>query len=231
MHTLTAAPPAAWTPADLGARLAFWHDASMGVTLEGGGVAQWDDLSGKGRHATQAVTSGRPTVDATGINGMPALAFDGSNDGLATVAPWAGSTARSVFAVWRAIGTGPYQVYWCGDNTPTSDRFVLSSANTSDPRLLVGSQFLQSAVARDGAPMLAEGSYNGTTGRLAKNNGSYFTLANAVDTAPDAFIGIGFGGTGSFNGRIAAILGIAGLATTEEVALIREYFRARYSLW
>lgn len=78
----SAAPPAAWTPADLGASLALWLDAddASTITLNGSDVSQWDDKSGNGRNATQAVAASQPTYAATGFNSKPTLQFDGTSD-------------------------------------------------------------------------------------------------------------------------------------------------------
>ena len=68
---------AAWTPAELGASLALWLDAddASTITLNGSTVSQWDDKSGNGRNATQAVAANQPTYNLTGFNGKPAVVW------------------------------------------------------------------------------------------------------------------------------------------------------------
>jgi len=71
---------AAWTPAQLSG-LALWLDAddSDTITLNGTDVSQWDDKSGNGYHASQAVAAAQPLYVASGLNGKGSVEFDGVN--------------------------------------------------------------------------------------------------------------------------------------------------------
>lgn len=62
-----------------------WWDASdsASVTLSGGFVSEWRDISGSGLHVSQSVEANRPGV-AT-VNGRQAIDFDGTNDFLQRV--------------------------------------------------------------------------------------------------------------------------------------------------
>jgi Ca2+-binding RTX toxin-like protein len=65
--------------------LQLWLDASDPTTLVTdalGGVQQWNDKSGLGNNAFQTVGLDRPAVNATALNGKPAIRFDGAGDGL-----------------------------------------------------------------------------------------------------------------------------------------------------
>ena len=229
--TLGGAAAPAWTPLDLGARLAIWHDAEF-VTLTSGAVSSWDDLSGNGRHATQTTAASRPTVDATGINGRPALLFDGMNDYLNSVIFRSGTASRSVFMVWMAeTRLTSYAAYYSNGTSGSSGAFILTSTYASDPTMggVVGV-----VEARDGQPLLAEGSFAGGSGgaiRVAKNDGAYLTGTRSINTTSAPRIGASpFGGLW-FKGHIGALVGVADQATSDEVTKIREYFRARFSLW
>lgn len=61
---------APWTPASLGSSLAVWLDASdaTSITSSGGLVSQWSDKSGNARHAVQATSSSRPTLNGSAIS-------------------------------------------------------------------------------------------------------------------------------------------------------------------
>jgi len=65
------------------AGLQLWLDAALPGTIDRDGlgkVSQWRDKSSYARHCTQATASAQPTFQATGIAGLPAVNFDGSDD-------------------------------------------------------------------------------------------------------------------------------------------------------
>lgn len=72
-----------WTPADLGASLYAWWDASRAdlITQSGGLVSSWKD-SVAGYDAVQAVGASKPTYSATGFNGFAVVSADGVDDEL-----------------------------------------------------------------------------------------------------------------------------------------------------
>lgn len=59
------------------AGLELWLDAnnSASITLNGSNVSQWNDLSGNGRHATNATAAEQPLYLPTGINSKGAVSF------------------------------------------------------------------------------------------------------------------------------------------------------------
>jgi hypothetical protein len=72
--------------------LAFWLDASNtgSLTLAGGKVARWNDLSGAGNYADQTAAAQQPTYLASGLNGKGIVDFGDSVYGnpLTTYQPW-----------------------------------------------------------------------------------------------------------------------------------------------
>ncbi|MGH2990748.1 MAG: hypothetical protein ACRDMA_12985 [Solirubrobacterales bacterium] len=67
--------------------LAFWYDASASPTIESGGVIErWDDLSGNGHHAGQAVNDARP-IKMTDAADRDVIRFDGADDILSVASP------------------------------------------------------------------------------------------------------------------------------------------------
>ena len=71
-----------WTPAQI--TTALWLDAADAGTISpsGGAVSQWSDKSGNSRHAAQGTAGKRPLFAATGLNSMPAIDCDGTDDEL-----------------------------------------------------------------------------------------------------------------------------------------------------
>lgn len=65
--------------------LTLWLDAADPATvfLDGSNlIERWEDKSGNNYHATQSDPAKRPALNATAVNGLPGVRFDGSNDGL-----------------------------------------------------------------------------------------------------------------------------------------------------
>jgi len=86
--------------------LALWLRADALTAADGDGIATWPDLSGSCRHATQTAASKRPVYRAAQINGLAALFFDASDDGMsAPLDPGVPVTIVTVYAS-RAGTTG-----------------------------------------------------------------------------------------------------------------------------
>lgn len=81
-----------------------WFRSDQGIVLTAGAVSSWGDLSGHGRHVTQAVAIDRPTVTAGALNGIQGVTYPGGA-GNVTLSNTAGNlfsaagNARSIFAV------------------------------------------------------------------------------------------------------------------------------------
>lgn len=89
----------------------MWFKADALVLNDGDPVATWTDSSGYGRSATEATN--RPTYRASvaGLNSLPAVQFDGTNDTLATAS--VDLTERwglTVYAAFQAQGSASSQV-------------------------------------------------------------------------------------------------------------------------
>ncbi len=86
------------SPDEIGA-LAFWYDAEASPTIEAGGVVErWDDLSGNGNHAAQAVGSERPTKTTDGES-RDVIRFDGIDDTFAVANPPSLASGFTLFVV------------------------------------------------------------------------------------------------------------------------------------
>jgi len=80
------------------ANLEYWFDAQTISGLDNGDpVSQWNDLSGNNRHLAQGTGASQPLYITDGLNGLPCVRFDGSNDVL--LATGISLTNLTVFAV------------------------------------------------------------------------------------------------------------------------------------
>lgn len=95
-----------WTPSNIGPSLYAWYDAADRASIFlGTGVSQWSDKSGGGRNLVQSAGSSQPAYEANGLNGLPTVAFDGSNDSLGSSPlsyPWAAPLAQPYTVVQLA---------------------------------------------------------------------------------------------------------------------------------
>ena len=75
-----AAPASEWSPADAGALI--WLDAQDAATLteEAGEVTIWADKGANAIDVAPTSAANRPVLNASGLNGLPALEFDGDDD-------------------------------------------------------------------------------------------------------------------------------------------------------
>jgi hypothetical protein len=68
--------------------VAIWLDATTIVGLsDGDDVTTWSDLSGYGRHATQATAGNKPHYKTNIQNGKPVVRFDGTDDWMSGTPP------------------------------------------------------------------------------------------------------------------------------------------------
>jgi hypothetical protein len=86
-----------WSPLLLPG-LAVWYKSDVGVVEGSGGVSQISDQSGNGRHLVQVTDSFRPDLAADQLNGLPAIVFDGSDDGFPEVS-WSQSQPWTFFGL------------------------------------------------------------------------------------------------------------------------------------
>ena len=152
------------SPPDI-AGLKLWLDASVGTGVASGEpVAQWDDQSGLGNHATQAEPTMQATLQTGVINGRPVLRFD-SDDGYIT--PLILNTPCTVFAVYAFSGAtnwliGPYGFVheffngtsFTGGPAWVTDQFVVQAAwqNGSTSRNFVNGSFVGPALGAGVSP-------------------------------------------------------------------------------
>lgn len=82
--------------------LQMWLKADTGVTLDGNGrVSQWNDLSGVGRHVSQATAGKRPLFIPLAQGGRPGIQFVASRQDVLESLTATGITDSSVFIVMK----------------------------------------------------------------------------------------------------------------------------------
>lgn len=71
-----------WTPANISSGLVHWYDAQYpeSLTITSGAISQWNNRASNSYHLTQANSGFRPVITETGINGLGAVRYDGTDD-------------------------------------------------------------------------------------------------------------------------------------------------------
>jgi hypothetical protein len=119
-----------WSPLYISG-LQNYYSADTGLSVSGGMISQWNDLSGNNRHATQATAGNQPAYHPTALNGFPMVNFQGVNGRLLNVASTTftsftiayvvqvslKSSANSVVLAYSSYVAGYSRVYY-----GTSDR-------------------------------------------------------------------------------------------------------------
>jgi len=118
-----------WRPDELGADLALWLDAedASTITLNGSDVSQWDDKSGNGNHAAQAVAASQPARVTNGIQ------FDGTDDYMdITAANIKTVTQPFVYAMVVDLNSGAAFKPTIDGITNSLDRVLTGNAGSGD---------------------------------------------------------------------------------------------------
>jgi hypothetical protein len=146
LYTTDAGPvEAVSSPLDIGGCVGWW-DASDASTLkqasngttdvasDGDPVGYWADKSTSGFNVIQATSGLRPAYKPAGLNNLPAVLFDGSDDVLrVTPANPVGTSGVTVFAVFQVVAAGTYVspplLLGSGPNARPYDRYHAVGSN------------------------------------------------------------------------------------------------------
>lgn len=96
---------AAWSPASLGSQLKGWFRADLGVTGTTTVTAWANQVSGGPSVTNNAGAQPAPSLQASGINGLPSLAFDGTQVLTNLTTNLVASGDRTVILIARASST------------------------------------------------------------------------------------------------------------------------------
>ena len=227
-----------WTPAEI--TTALWLDAddSSTITLVSSAVSEWRDKSGNTRHAEQTTPARRPSVATASINGRNSIQFTEADEEWMQ-ADYGSLLAQPndvyIVATYESPGTRSYFF----DGTDTSNRNALGRGiNADDGRFyLFSGEATAARISGDvvSIPIPAtiwNGRFNTTASQVFKNGTSY--LAGNLSAAQGANgITIGAARLGAFGfltGKVAEVIVLNGLATTEERQLLEGYLAHKWGL-
>ena len=222
----------------LGLRL--WLDGST-VTQEASKVSAWVDRTPFGHDTSQAEVGQQPAFHSEGINGQPAIVFDGEDDilsGTANGATLLDSTAASLFLVMKQDGGSRNNAVfgWESDSHRNhldllftyNNVLLFDYGNASDGGRISGAQ----PERWDNNWHLVEVYRDGPTGRVAVGGVTVFEGEFTDDLAVDVDGTLSIGGVGTLHhgGAVAEVLVYNRTLSAEEVATVRTIIANKFDL-
>ena len=211
-------------------------DASTIAGSDGDVVAQWNDISGVGNHATQSTTGSQPTLvkSATVFKGKAAVQFDGSNDWMTLPSDCIEVGSFTFFAVAKFDAIDSNQYICAGQDGGGNDRIRVQLDTTigDDPVFLwrAGSSAWKdiTSIADTeahvfGETSVVEGFLDGvsvaTAGNTSTENPTAFNLGSYNRGAKDFFEGL-----------LAEFVVYDRVLTAQEIASVSDYLAMKYIL-
>ncbi len=126
-----------WTPALLATPPKLWSNETSTVGVSGGGATSWSDISG---NTWDWVSTGNPTINAAGLNGLRTLTFNGGSNRMTTSGDVAARDIFKqvavgwVFTIYKKNTQAAGLRYLFVSETPTagSTRFSCACGNATD---------------------------------------------------------------------------------------------------
>lgn len=127
-----AADQPGWTPAQISPT--FWLNDASPITDNAGNCAQWNDISGNGKHFSRVSPANQPLIVSTGLNGRRTIRFDGLGDSLARAPDnlFQNSPACYCFIVLKKLATdaGSFRLVFVTQAGVNATRFSVSASAT-----------------------------------------------------------------------------------------------------
>jgi len=221
-----------FNPASIAGLVLHLDASTISGLSDGQAVAQWSDLSGSGRHVTQATGANQPTYRTGVQNGRAVVRFDGTNDGLARTGMSGISAARNLVAIVAKSSTSG------GERFTFTARQSLGAAVLM--RLLSGTHRIQQrglTVSAANAPTTWQLhlSYNDSSSVTYRRSGTLIGTATGTlgpNTAPvDMYVGNEIN-TNFWNGDISEILWYTSATDFDAAAItaLEAHLRAKWGL-
>lgn len=198
-------------------------------------VRQWSDKSGLENNAIQSTVSRQPTVNSSGVNGLPTLSFNGTSQFLLLPDSTRLDFTTNDFSIFALVRANP------ANNTSIHNIISKNSAATPQWKLAVelntanvtifnsSAQQSTAAAAVSSGLMLLNGVVNRSSGNTLFQNGAVIatttsTIAGSISNNVTVTIGSDLNGTSRFwNSDMAEIIVYTGIPTTTQRQNVEGY--------
>lgn len=220
--------------------LALWFKADNGVVTSGSDVTTWLDMSGNLNNAKQINSGNRPTVISNAVNGLPAVAFDGSSQFLkvGTSSLLNSYSGISIFAVTKPVAVAAGARFLDFSSGASGNNIYFSQPNNTDASIHVLNGTTPSSLTASNAVSLGDyqllevvqGSSSATiyNNGVSKGSGSVSNAPTATRT--DNFIGTDFANSLFLQGEIAELLFYNTAISPTVRQNVENYLLGRYAL-
>lgn len=206
--------------------------ADVGVDVSGGKVTAWRDQSGNANDFIQNTAADQPTYNATGLNGLPTMTFDGASDCLISSGPNLPAPGTTNVFYWVVFK----QIAWANDRPLLMGNIGSGMAlysHTSTPNFAIVNSATASSLnnaATLGAWVRAEAGFTNSTNDFVKIASTNVTGVNVGNNDPAAgmFMARNFAGTVFGNYEVAAAIVTLGLPTAAERSALSSLVTLRY---
>lgn len=212
----------AFSPLSLG-NLKAWYKADSGVTLNSSTVSQWNDNSGYNNHLKQSTATNQPTFVSSGVNGLPSISFDGTNDVLACDASITGLESMTFYIVMKRANNNSHAILTNGASTyqylQYGNSFFIGNNSKSVP-MTSNIWYLRGGTGKS----------DGTGTEYFSNGASQGTIAGGTNVF-NAFRYVGWAGGANYQGEVAEILIYSEVHDSVKMLQVNEYLNAKYLIY
>ncbi len=219
--------------------LAMWLAADAAGLTAGVPLGSWQDLSGNGRHATQAVSGSQPVgtlASSALLNGQPAVRFDGVNDLLGFDGTFLVNTDYTIFIVEGRTSNKAAGYMMGGSVALAQSNLILGyRANTTLTHAHFANDYDMTVAGYTAQAFNVLVCRLDSAGRFFRDTTLNGRLLghNAVVTKLQAFVGAAVGGaasSGYYAGDLAEVIIYNRALTGEEHRQVGRYLAVKYAL-
>ena len=220
--------------------LVLWLRANAGITANGGVVSVWADQSPSHTDATQELARAQPVLVADGINGHPAVLFDGADDFLQIGKGFLADTGNvTIFTIAQATTTDSCMAIFEASNGPEIDDISLG-CDYGKLNYEIYNSNNEDIVFYEGVPQIFGVTHADTDPDSGDQdpvmffrNGFFETMASIpapVKLRRDAaFVGKTlYGGCATYAGRVGELIVYDRAFSTEEMKAVETYLQREF---